>query len=133
MAALTRNLALLVAIATVACLNPTSPDAVVGKPFELNAGATALLSDGARIQFTTVSGDSRCPMDAQCVWAGDATVAIAVSQSGKPADACELHTQQSGSQISCGDYVITLRALAPYPRSGKTIAAQDYVATFLVQ
>ena len=133
MAALIKYLALLVAIATVACLNPTSPDAVLGKPFELKAGETALLSDGARIQFTAVSGDSRCPMDAQCVWAGDATVAISVSRSGKPAAACELHTQQSGSQISCGDYVIRLTALAPYPRSGKTIAAQDYVATLIAQ
>ena len=130
---MTRTLALLVAIATVGCLSPTSPDAVVGKPFDLKAGATTLLRDGGRIQFTTVSGDSRCPMDAQCVWAGDATVAISVSQSKKPAEACELHTQQTGSQISCGDYLITLRALAPYPRSGKAIDAQDYVATLIVQ
>ena len=127
-----RVITLLTALAAAACMNPASPDAVTGKPFELKAGSTATLPDGARLTFERVSGDSRCPMDANCVWAGDATIAISVSQSGSAAEARELHTQANGSQISYGNYLIQLTALAPYPRSDRQIRAEDYVATLVV-
>ena len=103
-----------------------------GQPFTLKAGATATLPDGARLTFEKVNDDSRCPMDASCVWAGDATVAISVSRSGSAGEARELHTQASGSQVSYGDYVIKLAALSPYPRSDRQIRGEDYVATLVV-
>ena len=127
-----RLITLLATLTAAACLSPASPDAVTGKPFELKAGAVATLPDGGRLKFEKVSGDSRCPMDANCVWAGDATVAISVSRSGSAAEARELHTQANGSQISYGNYVIKLTALAPYPKSSQQIRAEDYVATIVV-
>ena len=127
-----RAVALLAALAAAACLTPSSPDAVSGQPFILKAGATATLPDGGRLTFEKVNDDSRCPMDASCVWAGDATVAISVSRSGSAGEARELHTQASGSQVSYGDYVIKLAALSPYPRSDRQIRAEDYVATLVV-
>ena len=127
-----RVITLLTALATSACLTPASPDAVTGKPFDLKAGAVATLPDGARLKFEAVNGDSRCPIDANCVWAGDATVAISLSRSGTAAETRELHTQASGSQIVYGDYVIQLTALAPSPRSSQQIRAADYVATLVV-
>jgi hypothetical protein len=128
-----RAIVLLVALAATACFHPSAPDATLGKPFELKAGATGSLPDGTRIKLNSVSGDSRCPIDANCVWAGDATVTIALWRSGSAAEARELHTLPNGSRISYGKYVIELTALAPYPRSGHQIAVSDYVATFVAQ
>lgn len=128
-----RILALIVAIAAAACFeSPTGPDAVAGQPFELKAGATAVLPDRTRLKFERVPADSRCPMDALCVWAGDATVAVTLRPSTGGAESRELHTQPAGSQISYGGYTIALSALAPYPKSSESIRPSDYVATLVV-
>src|SRR5690242_16769885 len=96
-----RFITLAAALAATACFNgPTAPDAVVGRPFDLKAGATSTLPDGTRLTFERVQSDSRCPMDALCVWAGDATVAVTLAPTKGSASSQELHTQQAGSQIS---------------------------------
>lgn len=128
-----RIVVLIAAIAAAGCFNSaTGPDAVAGRPFELKAGAVSMLPDGTRLTFREVQADSRCPMDAMCVWAGDATVAITLTPSKGSAESRELHTQPTGSQISYGNYLIALTALAPYPRASQQIGAADYIATFVV-
>jgi hypothetical protein len=119
-------------LASVACFNPTAPDAIVNKPFELKAGASTMLADGTRMTFEAVRADSRCPIDANCIVAGDATVAISLSQSGRAAESRELHTDPNRSQVTYDPYVIKLTELQPYPRSGRNTDAADYVATFVV-
>ena len=131
---MTIRIAVLVAAITVAgCFNsPTGPDAVVGTPFDLKAGAVSALPDGSRLRFDRVVADSRCPMDALCVWAGDATLSVTLSASKGGAESREIHTQPTGSQLSYANYTISLTALAPYPRSTQKISAGDYIATFVV-
>ena len=128
-----RVLALMAALAAAGCFNsPTGPDAVAGRPFDLKAGAVATLPDGARLRFERVQSDSRCPMDAICVWAGDATIAVTLSAARGATESREMHTQPTGSQISYANYTIKLTALAPYPRSNQDIPATGYIATFVV-
>jgi len=130
-----RALVLIAAIAAAGCYNsPTGPDAMSGKPFDLKVGGTAKLPDGTRLIFERVHSDSRCPMDAICVWAGDATISVILDPTGGHVTQTprELHTQQTGSQISYDNYTIALTALAPYPKSSHTIRAADYIATFVV-
>ena len=73
------------------------------------------LPDGARLRFERVQSDSRCPMDALCVWAGDATISVTLNPANGPTESREMHTQPTGSQIWYANYTITLTALAPYP------------------
>ena len=96
-----RSVFVVVAILLVAgCFSPTSPDAVAGKPFNLKVGATATLDDGLRIKFDRVSADSRCPMDVQCVRAGEAIIAVSLVPSKGSPEAREMRTDATGSQIS---------------------------------
>ena len=130
---MTRALVLGAALAAAGCFNsPTGPDAAVGKPFELKAGAVAALPDGARLRFERVQSDSRCPIDVMCVWAGDAIISVTLNPVKGATASREMHTQPTGSQISYANYTITLTALAPYPRSNQEIPASGYIATFLV-
>jgi hypothetical protein len=66
---------------------PTAPDPtplppgessfVIGKPFFLEPGRTASLDEGGfGLVFQAVLGDSRCPLDVTCVWAGEASVEL---------------------------------------------------------
>jgi len=114
--------------------HPTGPsDIPLGQSFELHPGTSAVLSDGLKVTFDGVRADSRCPMDVVCVWAGDATVALRLSQ--PPATQAEraLHTDPAGAEAQYLSYVITLVALAPYPRSDRQIRPDDYVATLRVE
>ena len=118
----------------VACAsNPTKPSSLpLGQPFELRAGGTATVQGGLSMQFERVTADSRCPMDAFCVWAGDATLILRLSQGSTPPAATELHTQPTGSEIVYSTFTIKLVSLGPYPRSNQTIQPSDYVATISV-
>jgi len=124
-------ISMLSAAVSVGCArNPMEP-AQIG-PFELQVGASAKLADGLTITVDRVTSDSRCPMDALCVWAGDAVVTVSLSQpSGGPVTR-ELHTDPKGSDALYLAYTIKLLALAPYPQSDRQIRPGDYVATLLV-
>jgi hypothetical protein len=120
------------AFAIAACSSPTSPDVAAGTPFDLQVGATATLSDGLRIRFERVRSDSRCPLDALCVRAGEAIIDVALSASDGSVEVREMRTNAPGSQISYAQHTIQLTALAPFPRSTQQIDPRDYVATFVV-
>ncbi len=126
---------LFIAIATVlcaACSNPTEPDAVPGRPFDLKVGATVTMADGLRLKFNGVQSDSRCPLDAQCVRAGEAIIAVTLVTSNGSPEAREMQTVAPASRITYADHTIVLTALAPYPRAMQQTEPRDYVATFVV-
>jgi hypothetical protein len=130
---MSRMLLLLAAIAAAACNDgPTAPDTAAGTPFTLKVGATAFLPDSTRLKFDRLLTESRCPLDAMCVSAGDASILVSfISRDGTGA-ARELHTQPDRSRIQYGGYTIALTELQPYPRSTEEIRPADYVATLVV-
>ena len=122
-----------VVLLAAACASPTQPDRVPkGEPFDLRIGESALTTDDVRIRFDTVRSDSRCPMDAICVRAGEAIIALTLSRTGEAAVGRELDTTPARSSTTFLNFVITLSQLQPYPRSDRQIQPGDYVATFVV-
>lgn len=113
--------------------NPIEPSQFpLGQPFELRAGDSETLRGGLTITFGRVNSDSRCPMDALCVWAGDAIVSVSLSHAASGPVERELHTDLTRSEALYLTYAIRLVALAPYPRSDRQIRPEDYVATLAV-
>ena len=127
-----RIFVIVMALVAAACNSPSGPDAVAGEPFELKAGASSVLPDGMTLKFDRVESDSRCPIDAICITAGDAIVTITLTPERGGSSSRQLHTQPGGSQISYGSYNIALTELQPYPRSSRPANPADYVATFIV-
>jgi hypothetical protein len=114
--------------------SPTQPDRVpVGEPFDLRVGQTAATAEGFRIRFDEVRSDSRCPLDALCIRAGEAVIAVTLSMAGEAPSGRELQTVAPLSQVEYSRFAITLSQLQPYPRSDRQIQPQDYVATFIVR
>ena len=122
------------AVAACACSgSPTQPDRVPsGQPFDLRVGDAALTTDNLRIRFDTVRSDSRCPLDALCVRAGEAVIALTIGRSGDVPVGRELDTTPARSSTNFLNFTITLSALQPYPQSGRQIQPGDYVGTFIV-
>ncbi|HVG52823.1 MAG TPA: hypothetical protein VM846_00260 [Vicinamibacterales bacterium] len=111
---------------------PTAPTVPFDQPFTLTVGERASF-DGVRlsVEFTRVSGDSRCPADAVCIQGGDAIVHVRVI-TGTTGE-YELHTGDSSrAAVTQGAFRIALVELQPYPFSSRTIAQDEYRATLTV-
>src|SRR5688572_17802101 len=60
---------------------PSSSGVALGEEFTLYAGEFARIKgEDIAIHFEEVTEDSRCPITAECVWAGQAVVAISVTE-----------------------------------------------------
>jgi hypothetical protein len=112
--------------------DPTGPE--VGEAFALAPGeAVTLELDGIGVRFMWVSEDSRCPLRAQCVWAGDAAVVIELTPQAGDAAEHTLHTNMGQKSIGLGRYELSLLELSPYPDEPRAISPKDYRATLVVQ
>jgi len=89
----------------------------VGQPFVLAVAHAAVFEDGLTVTFERVVEDSRCPTTVQCVWEGNAEVALEVVMPGESAASLRLNTNPSfPTEASYHTYTVTLLGLEPYPR-----------------
>lgn len=121
-------------MASVACTSPFEPARIVqaGVPFTVDAGQVVRLESELMITFDSVTADSRCPIDAICVSAGDATVHLTLEQGASRGER-DLHTSLlAASSATFLAYSVRLLELQPYPRSSSPTRQSDYVATLRV-
>lgn len=117
---------LTLAVIVVAACGAQSTEPTFGVETGLKMNAVVRIPDDTTtVRFTAVTSDSRCPSNAQCVWAGDATVVFLVGGTQQVA----LHTEAGNTSAIIAGRKITLLRLAPTPAVGKAIAQGDYVAT----
>lgn len=87
---------------------------------------------GLKIRFVDMIEDSRCPSDAQCIWAGNAKIKVQISRVGEKAETFELNTGAEPQSVVVAGYEIKLIGLTPEPASNIRIRKDGYVATFTV-
>ena len=110
-----------------------------GNDKTLHVGETLRYDRGLKITFLAVRNDSRCPINAKCIWAGDAAVVLRVKAGNQAARKVTLHTNLKPqtvvipAQIFPPDtagipksYVISIAALTPQPEAGKKTLQSDY-------
>jgi hypothetical protein len=123
-----RRLILISCLALSACNSATRPSDARNQMFTLAPGQIATTKVAAiRIQFVAVTSDSRCPIDLNCLLAGDATVNLNVQSSTGTAQSYDLHTASPQGVVHDGA-TITLTQLTPSPISTRIIAPGDYRA-----
>lgn len=119
------------------CSIETKPDINVSVeiPFEIKVGEIANI-EGHRFMFSKVSSDSRCPIDAQCIWLGEATIVLTpFDQQNKPSEEVSISTNSTDAYVKLFDeygYLVQLNSLTPQPKVGTQIAQSDYIATLTI-
>jgi hypothetical protein len=111
--------------------NPATP-----RPVELDTEVTLARGDSAAVadkdltvQFLEVTEDSRCPLDATCVWAGEVKVRLALSRGTEEPTRPEV---REGDAAALGPYRVVLVKVMPYPTSTGRPRADEYRATLKV-
>ena len=105
----------------------------LGAPMRLSPGVEADLGEGRSLAFLAVTGDSRCPADVQCVWAGEATLQLEWTEPGQLQRVALVAAPATGSVALPNGYRLRLLSLEPAPRSTRAIAQSEYVATVVVE
>lgn len=110
-----RLLIAIAAIALAACTTApaasTATRVADGASIQLAPGESATLADDSRLDYVKLDGDSRCRPDVQCVWAGDATIAMRWTPASGAAQDFELHTTLDPKSFDTDTRTITLTAL----------------------
>ncbi|WGK65716.1 hypothetical protein [Croceiramulus getboli] len=86
----------------------------------LGQGETADLG-AIQLKFVEVITDSRCPKNVQCIWAGEAIVAVELFRQGKSKGIREIKLDAGALPVIYNgeDLLITAQALEPYPVAGE--------------
>ena len=130
---------ILAVVLIAACLgatcggNPTAPTVPLDQPFDLRAGQSAVVPGGLKVTFDRVVSDSRCPIDAICVWAGEAVIALKLSRGFAAPVEREVRADSASPEISHLGITIKVVALSPYPRSNQKTPSEEFLATFTVK
>src|SRR5690348_4772824 len=87
---------------------------------------------GIKIKFVELVEDSRCPVDVNCIQAGNAKIRVEVSKRGR-SKTLELDSNSMKGAAIFEGYRFQLRKLTPEPRSNVRINRNGYVATVHVE
>jgi len=136
-AALLAAALLLGACSSAATSHDEGAPAELGRPFTLRVGQTASVVDPAsstplRVTFVGVTDDSRCGEDVQCVWEGDARLALRLRAGAQSADTAAHTSARFTPDPVLAGYRVSVAALAPRARTDRAIAPSAYVATLRV-
>ena len=114
--------------------SPTEPvaysQAEAADSVRIRVGQTITV-EGVKVRFNAVESDSRCPMDAICVWEGDAIANFVVEQNcdcRTPAFDLKLHTTLQPKSGTAYGFRVELRQLQPYPQASSPTKPDAYYA-----
>jgi len=105
--------------------------------YDIDYSQSATFDQDKKITFVDVLSDSRCPIDVECVWSGESTVALRATCA--PSDTIYF-------ELSFGDgitdhrdttifdiYRVELLAILPLPESDVELEKEDYSIRILVE
>ena len=120
--------------ADLRCESATTSAPFLNETFNLRYQDSATIQgENLRLVFSEVDGDSRCPVDVQCITEGNARVEVTATRSPDAAQVLTLNTSGAlATQASYLNYQVTLLSVVPYPESTHPINTADYCLSLRV-
>lgn len=98
-----------------------------GDVVSVKINTEARANGGVRVRFVELIEDSRCPVDTNCIWAGNAKIKVRVTRNGR-SRVIELNTMPEGGDPVYAGYKFRLVDLDPKLRTNVRINRNGYVA-----
>lgn len=137
-----RTFAIVALCATVAgCTSTTTDPASTARALdgtvELAVGSeVAVPGTDLKIRLLEVAEDSRCPVDLDCVWEGNARVIVVTVIDGieraHALNSSSADWLEGSTRVEAGSHTISFQSLLPEPRDGVTIPQNEYRLTLLL-
>jgi hypothetical protein len=120
-------LPVILALVSVSGCGTSKITAAPGEQFTLAIGQTvSITGENLTVRFTEVISDSRCPQGVTCIWAGEASAVVNITDSESTSGKVLIQSGGSGnSQADYKAYRITFD-IQPYPQAGKKTEKRDY-------
>ena len=111
----------------------------LGEPFQLRINQTAIiLPDNMSIRFLDVLEDSRCPAFVVCVWPGQVTVSLNITESSLPGSSRVVNltlgpsiSNLPASSANVDSHTVELLQVEPHPMRDEQIPKSDYRVTLV--
>jgi hypothetical protein len=130
--ALWASLVVCVLVGLWGCAPPTIKEFSLDEPFTLSVRQKAQVGE-LQIQFLGVSQDSRCPMDVECIWAGNAKITLKVSLKDSTKETViTINSYTEPTAAVYEGFRIEFVDLRPVPRSDRPINPAEYRVTLKV-
>lgn len=110
---------------------PGPPTGLIGeldKPFDLSVKETITV-DQLKMTLLEITDDSRCPINAFCVWQGTIATDVELDVNGVTKT---VNISQVDGPHEFEGYTITIRNAAPSTKAGQPIAQDEYAITYVV-
>ncbi len=102
--------------------------------FTLKLGEQASIDNANLfVRFIDVVEDSRCPINARCIWAGNGKIALEIQKPNADKITATLNTTLQPQTAVYHSYEIQFKQLRPEPIAGSEIKPEDYRATLVVK
>ncbi|WP_275229582.1 hypothetical protein [Novosphingobium album (ex Liu et al. 2023)] len=108
-------------MALAGCAVPPPPQQGPAPLIHARIGRTVMV-DGPKVTPLAVLEDSRCPMNARCVWAGRVRISARIDLGARS----ETRELTQGEPIRVADGTLELVEVQPDRRTDTTIAPRDY-------
>lgn len=104
-----------------------------GRKFTIGVGQSAkVAAEDFTITFNEITGDSRCPRNVTCIWAGEVSAGITVNYQGKENPIILVEpglTDKAEYEFSGYTFVYHID---PYPMAGEEISPDEYRLTMTI-
>jgi hypothetical protein len=127
------SVAILVLVPLSGCTKPAVDEVSLDKEFTLSVGqSVSVKGEDLTITFVEVVSDSRCPTGATCIWAGEASSLIEITDAASTYR--KVLTEPGSSSPTKADFTgyEVMFNLLPYPVLGKETKAKDYLLKLIV-
>jgi len=127
------SVAILVLVPLSGCTKPAVDEVSLDKQFTISVGqSVSVKGEDLTISFVEVVSDSRCPTGATCIWAGEASSLIEITDSASTYR--KVLTEPGSSSPTKADFTgyEVMFNLLPYPVLGKETKAKDYLLQLIV-
>jgi hypothetical protein len=120
--------------AVASCGTSSTPGTVTpGDTLRAPIGKATDAGNGTRVTLLRVVDDSRCPMNALCIWEGSASVVLRFERAGAAATDTTLYTnaRTGPTSYTYGGAQFTLFGLTPFKVAGQDPPKADEYAALL--
>ncbi len=115
----------------IGCAPAVVKEAQLDQPFTLFVRERAQLGN-LQIRFIGVPEDSRCPLDVECVWAGNAKIVLGVSLKDSDETVITINSTVDPQEALYAGYRIRFVSLKPERFSERLINPAEYRVTLIV-